>query len=177
MRLLLLSLAIALGIVIGPSCCSVQGTERQPAVLVEAYSPGFDPLRFYGAIRTLATECPLNAGFQVQLMEIDAAVWGMTWWDEDQWLYRIQIDARQPMHAVIDTLIHEWAHAMVWDASVDERYDAHGPIWGVAYARAYRAVVYGSGGAGTVPVPLDETVDEPAGDEKARWEPVSCGCH
>lgn len=31
-----------------------------------------------------------------------------------------------------DTLIHEWAHAFSGDFS-------HGPQWGMAYARAYRA--------------------------------------
>ena len=31
-----------------------------------------------------------------------------------------------------DTLIHEWAHAYSGDFT-------HGPQWGLAYARAYRA--------------------------------------
>jgi len=38
------------------------------------------------------------------------------------------------VYAQRDTLIHEWAHAMVWRESKLE----HGPRWGLAYAYAYR---------------------------------------
>lgn len=39
--------------------------------------------------------------------------------------------------ASLDTLAHEWAHALTWDCAEVED---HGPLWGVAYARCYRIV-------------------------------------
>ena len=35
-------------------------------------------------------------------------------------------------------MAHEWAHMMVWDACKESD---HGPLWGVAFSRAYRALV------------------------------------
>lgn len=36
-----------------------------------------------------------------------------------------------------DTLVHEWAHAMVWDKQPCES-EGHDGDWGRAYAKAYR---------------------------------------
>ena len=41
--------------------------------------------------------------------------------------------------SLIETLAHEWAHAMTWGATKVD----HGTIWGVAYARCYRVLVDG----------------------------------
>lgn len=40
---------------------------------------------------------------------------------------------------LIDTLVHEWAHALAWAGNHD--LEAHDALWGVAYARCYQAVV------------------------------------
>lgn len=40
---------------------------------------------------------------------------------------------------MIDVIIHEWAHAMMWPVVLSED-EEHAELWGVAYSRAYRAV-------------------------------------
>jgi len=53
----------------------------------------------------------------------------------------------------MDTLVHEWAHAMAWPklgrklarfrfSTVDMERVAHGPEWGAAYGEAYTAFTY-----------------------------------
>jgi len=47
----------------------------------------------------------------------------------------IIVDSDRCMALRIDSLLHEWAHALTWwgtDA------DDHGPEWGLTYARLYR---------------------------------------
>lgn len=46
------------------------------------------------------------------------------------------VDRRQDWALQVDTLIHEWAHALTWHGNDD---DDHGPEWGLAYAMLYRA--------------------------------------
>jgi hypothetical protein len=131
----LLTLALVAGL-IGPSCCSVQGG---PPAIVEAAPWSFDQAVFNRTFQQLVEDCPLNAPVAVAVKVIDAPVWGQTWWDGAAGVYRIEIEARQSMSGILDTLVHEWAHAMVWDAPMAHEEGAHGPLWGVAYAAAYRA--------------------------------------
>lgn len=43
---------------------------------------------------------------------------------------------------LVDSLMHEWAHAMAWPGVGDEHaLEAHDAAWGVAYARCYQTVV------------------------------------
>ena len=49
----------------------------------------------------------------------------------------IRIDKSVQRIAQIDSLIHEWAHAML--AGTHE-FAEHGPVWGVCYAKCYRAL-------------------------------------
>ena len=51
----------------------------------------------------------------------------------------IRIDTKYPLYCGIDTLLHEYAHAMAWNhASLDAYIAAHSDEWGLAYAKAYR---------------------------------------
>ena len=50
---------------------------------------------------------------------------------------RIIINKNVPEVAQVDSLIHEWAHAMLAGTT---DFTAHGPLWGVCYARCYCAV-------------------------------------
>jgi len=62
-------------------------------------------------------------------------------WGESQWLgdrYIIRIHEDSVGMAALDTLIHEWAHLLVWDATQESPHD---DLWAVAYGRCYRAVV------------------------------------
>jgi len=97
--------------------------------------------RFREAVEVLTVECPLNADVLVEVVQIPGAYWGLCSWDEEAEQYVILVDSRQHFQGLISTLEHEWAHAMVWDASRDEGYDGHGPMWGVAFARCYRIVL------------------------------------
>lgn len=51
----------------------------------------------------------------------------------------IYIDTKYPLHACIDTMLHEYAHAVAWKhASMDAYISAHSDEWGLAYAKIYR---------------------------------------
>lgn len=83
--------------------------------------------------RELKEEIPL--GVPVRLVS-DPTIeeWGYTTWDEEAWEFVLTIHP----DADPEVVVHEWGHLMTWDAVVES---VHGPIWGVAYARAYRAVI------------------------------------
>lgn len=63
--------------------------------------------------------------------------------------FQIRISRELALSEAIDVLLHEWAHALSWDACVgkvaknrnvpDHEFDrlAHGPKWGVAYSKVY----------------------------------------
>jgi hypothetical protein len=64
--------------------------------------------------------------------------------------FRIRVSRELNLSQRIDVLIHEWAHALSWDAAVgkvaksrrisDSEFDwlAHGPKWGIAYSKVYQ---------------------------------------
>lgn len=106
---------------------------------------GFDLDTFQAVTAALVEDCPVAYNVKLEVGPIGAKIAGFTthvreFGDEPEHLY-IMVDPRQSDQGVLDTLIHEWAHAMVWDASEGEEYAGHGPLWGVAYARAYRAML------------------------------------
>lgn len=55
----------------------------------------------------------------------------------------IRIASTQAWNAKYDSLIHEWAHAMEWDANWTDNSPKkdHGETWGVWYAKIYRHLV------------------------------------
>ena len=51
----------------------------------------------------------------------------------------IHIDTKYPLHACIDTILHEFAHAVSWrHASMDAYVPDHSEEWGLSLARIYR---------------------------------------
>ena len=55
----------------------------------------------------------------------------------------IRVSSNTPWKVRADTLIHEWAHAMEWEANwtdVSPKKE-HGETWGVWYAKIYRHLV------------------------------------
>lgn len=48
--------------------------------------------------------------------------------------FLIRINNELSEELAIDTLVHEWAHILSWDAPGDE----HGGAWGFAYSKVYR---------------------------------------
>lgn len=71
--------------------------------------------------------------------------------DESRGGYYVFVDRRQVWALQIDTLLHEWAHALTWHGNDD---DDHGPEWGLAYAMLYRAFLVWNYGR-----PLEEVED------------------
>jgi len=54
----------------------------------------------------------------------------------------IHIDIKYPLHACIDTLLHEFSHASSWrHVSMDAYVPDHSDEWGVCFARVYRRFV------------------------------------
>lgn len=102
--------------------------------------PAWREASFARAALALAASAPLDGPVLIQVLELDGC-WGRAWWDERKGSYRIQLDSSIPGPGsdwAIDTLIHEWAHCLVVGACKE---DSHGPLWGVAHARCYRAAV------------------------------------
>lgn len=171
MRRLHLSLLLIVGAAcaaLGPSCCSVLAHDG-PTIVVREAPPSFNPTHFEAVIRYLTEHAPLNAPAMIQVRLIEEPVWGRCSWRADLGAYLIEIEAAQPYHAILDTLIHEWAHAMVWDASpiACEAGDAaHGPLWGVAQARVYVLALAAEEAQEADPDGLDAFLEpaEPEGD-------------
>ena len=75
----------------------------------------------------------IPVGYPVWLVRsIEEDEWGWSNWDEEREGYLLGVHPE----AGVETVVHEYAHIMVWDACVESDHDA---MWGVAYARAYRA--------------------------------------
>jgi hypothetical protein len=89
----------------------------------------------------LRREHPL--GKKVRVRQIDMKDQGETSYVNHR--FEITILKKQCLNLRMDTLLHEWAHALTWwgnDA------DEHGSEWGLAYACLYRTWItwnYGRG--------------------------------
>jgi hypothetical protein len=146
--LLLACLALA------PSCALFY---PRPAVIVEQFSDGFDQALFVRCVEGLAQNAPVNGSVHIRLCIIEGPYLGLTRKAQDG--YDVQIEARQSMSGILDTLIHEWAHCMVWGAS---QINSHDDIWGVAFSTAYRATLPFRG-AQPVVEPPPEMIPPPTG--------------
>jgi hypothetical protein len=65
---------------------------------------------------------------------------------EDKRRFVIDIASRLSDREAVDALRHEWAHALAWSHLDDKREtdddnEWHTDVWGVCYARVYRATV------------------------------------
>lgn len=84
----------------------------------------------------LAAERPTDRPVRVEVVPISSH-WAD--YNRERTHYLIRLSARMDRDSMVETLAHEWAHAVAWDAS---RVD-HGEAWGRAYSRCYRVVVEG----------------------------------
>jgi len=85
---------------------------------------------FYGAVDFLKKKIPPPHPICVQrvLLKEDH---GRCHFNGDR--FTIVVDRRLSEEMAIETLLHEWAHAISWNS-----YKPHGPKWGRAYSRVYR---------------------------------------
>ena len=89
------------------------------------------------ALRALRAECPVDRPVRVRLEHTLAEKFGSCNLTQDEKGFTITVFTRGSSASELrDTIVHEWAHAMVWGAETK-----HGPEWGVAFARAYRAAI------------------------------------
>ena len=51
--------------------------------------------------------------------------------------FLIEVESATCWEVRFDTILHEWAHAMVWEGA-ETLFDDHSNEWGIAYARLYR---------------------------------------
>ncbi len=91
--------------------------------------------------RALRESCPLGRSVKIRLWHTEDSAWGgrASRITEGGRLHSYQIDISRELclQAVLDVLIHEWAHLLTWHMTKDCR-NEHPAAWGVAYAKAYR---------------------------------------
>lgn len=92
------------------------------------------------ALRILREEAPPLFPVRVRRRRLET-IWGQCRFVErgKTRYFSISVESRVPEPLVVETLIHEWAHAIAWQ--LGKTVEDHGPEWGVAYARLYRLVV------------------------------------
>lgn len=89
------------------------------------------------ALRALRAECPVDRPVRVRLEHTLAEKFGSCNETRNGKGFTITVFTKGSSASELrDTIVHEWAHAMAWGSETE-----HGPEWGVAYARAYRATV------------------------------------
>lgn len=97
--------------------------------------------KYYQAIQKLRKECPAFHEVEVRRTTVPKPLFGDCGFDEERGIFKIRILKNLSETAAIETLVHEWAHALVWfcAAACLQEGDHHSE-WGVAYARCYRAL-------------------------------------
>lgn len=85
-------------------------------------------------IKLLKEQCPLPLPVQVRRVVTPNSLDGDCQKKEDH--FRIRIDRTLPEHEAIETILHEWAHALIWEHS-----QMHTNEWGKAYSRVYRVLI------------------------------------
>ena len=96
-------------------------------------------MRFREAVLLLTHQVPLPLDtVKIQLSSrLEEGTYGECSIDADKGVIRIRINKTAPLIAQVDSLIHEWAHALLAGTHAFEDHDA---LWGVCYAQCYRAV-------------------------------------
>ena len=100
--------------------------------------------KYRKALRALRAECPTDIPIRVRLNHTSTASFG--WTSKTKRGLTITVCTRYSTGRrctdaeLRDTIVHEWAHAMV-SAPCTPGEGFHDALWGVAYAQAYRAAV------------------------------------
>jgi len=89
---------------------------------------------FWKLADLLAERLPTGRDVYVGLVDLPPSLLGLTQQMPLSKAAFISVDAEQDVNGLLDTLVHEWAHAMVLDTNDGD----HGELWGVAFSRAYR---------------------------------------
>lgn len=93
-------------------------------------------------LRKLRRHCPALLPVRVRFRPLRAC-WGVTHLCQDSQgrpsHFSISVHNASPLAVMLDTLAHEWGHAVAWQEG--KGVTDHGPEWGVAFARIYRVIV------------------------------------
>ncbi len=81
----------------------------------------------------LRQEFPLRYPVDVRSVALKGA-YGETDFKRGSFIIRINMQKWFPTR--VDTILHEWAHAMTWFGA--GHYEDHSDEWGLAYAKIYR---------------------------------------
>ncbi len=127
-------LLFLVGALLSVSCALPRGMLRAEETPLD-----FEEKALLALIQELREQCPIREKVAISIGEIKMAAWGWTRWNEKLDRFEIRINYRQSMRDILDIMVHEWAHMMAWDATEGKEYRGHGPLWGVSYARCYRA--------------------------------------
>lgn len=90
-------------------------------------------------VQALRDECPAHLPVRVRLVDRPPE-WGAGVCHKRPDHYSILIRRTECWQCMIDSLIHEWAHALHWEP-MDETEDDHDSAFGVAFARCYRVIL------------------------------------
>ncbi len=123
------SLGLAAMLALPVACTSCAPIEP---VVVSVHTKQFNQAQFHKLFDALGKQYPLTRDLRVEIKTLPGNYLGLTSRSGERLL--IEIEGSQGQQGIIDTLVHEWAHAMVWDTHGDD----HGALWGVAWAKAYR---------------------------------------
>lgn len=90
---------------------------------------------FLAVAEGLHQRLPVTSTVRIGITEeLPAQYRGLTWVDP-LGVIQIRVRPSDSLDGMLETLVHEWAHAAVIRASQEDPHDA---LWGVAYSRAYR---------------------------------------
>ena len=91
-------------------------------------------------LKILKAKIPLAYPLDCRRTKLDDDTHG--WCSRNRKKFLIRINRNLKEDLVIETLIHEYAHAISWNHLNDEMDSEdlmwHGPAWGVAYSQAYQ---------------------------------------
>ena len=94
---------------------------------------------FQSLIRVLRERCPALAPIRVRRVQLKDRLGDCIprWGDQGCLLrFDIRINREISWDATWQTLLHEWAHALVWTEG--ETIDHHDETWGIALSHCYR---------------------------------------
>jgi hypothetical protein len=87
-------------------------------------------------VRLLKKEFP-EFNVKIHRVKLHKKLFGDCCYNESKQWFRIRIRNNLSEDFAIDTLLHEFAHVLAWDAPGDD----HGMAWGKAYSKIYRVFV------------------------------------
>lgn len=104
--------------------------------------------RFMRDLASLRAECPVSGGLKVRVRRSSKDIGQSGTCGQSQpggpidiTVHTVCLGTPESLSEQLETLRHEWAHAMALRLYGPLEGNAHDAVWGVCYAEAYRATV------------------------------------